>query len=447
MNTQKKGREETQVKFSELGLAKNLLERVDSLGFTHATPIQHQVIPTALSGKDVVGIAQTGTGKTLGFGLPLIQNIGLNKGHGLVILPTRELAIQVEETLRKIAKPLGLRTSVLIGGTPMNPQVKQLRGRPHVVIATPGRLLDHLKQKNYSLDKVSVLVLDEADRMLDIGFAKEITKIMQDCPQGKQTMLFSATMPDSIGKLAARYMKTPFRVEVAPQGTSAKNVEQEIFFVDKGSKLQLLEKILTDNQGTALIFSRTKHGAKKIARAVRGMGVASAEIHSNRSQNQRQIALQGFKSGKFRVLVATDIAARGIDVQEIELVINYDLPDNSEDYVHRIGRTGRAGHYGKAISFAERHQKSDVRSIERLIRKTLPVLALPKDLPEPRKIPKPEPSRGGGGRGFRGSGRSGGGRSSGRNNFGSSRSGGGGRSGGGASSGGRDRRGGRGRKR
>jgi ATP-dependent RNA helicase RhlE len=428
-----RGRKETEVRFSELGLAKNLLARVDSFGFEFATPIQHQVIPTALTGKDVVGIAQTGTGKTLGFGLPLIQSIGLNKGHGLVLLPTRELALQVNETLDKIARPLGLRTAVLIGGASISPQTRQLKNRPHVVVATPGRLQDHLKQKNYTLNNVSVLVLDEADRMLDIGFSKEITQIMQDTPKDKQTMLFSATMPDSIGKLAARYMKTPFRVEVAPQGTSAKNIEQEIFFVEKGTKLQLLEKILIDNTGTALIFSRTKHGAKKIARSIRAMGVTAAEIHSNRSQNQRQFALSGFKSGKFRVLVATDIAARGIDVQEIGMVINYDLPDNSEDYVHRIGRTGRAGHYGKAISFAEHSQKGDVRSIERLIRKTLPVLDLPKDLPARRAIPRREPQTSGNSRGYKGRRPGGGG------NFNRSRSG-GGRSGGGRRQGGRGRR-------
>lgn len=377
--------EETQ-KFSDLGIAKNLLEVLVQNNFIVPTPIQHQIIPVALSGKDVVGIAQTGTGKTLAFGIPLLQQIGLKKGHGLVILPTRELAVQVEEALSKIGRPLGLRTTVLIGGMPMSPQTRQLRQKPHVVITTPGRLMDHIKQKNYSLDNVSVLVLDEADRMLDIGFSKEITKIMQDAPRDKQTMLFSATMPQSIAKMAAQYMKTPFRIEVAPQGTSAKNVEQEIFFVDKGSKMQLLEKILMDNPGTALIFSRTKHGAKRIARAIRSMNISSAEIHSNRSQNQRKVALDGFRSGRFRVLVATDIAARGIDVKDIAFVINFDLPENSEDYVHRIGRTGRAGKFGKAISFAERHQRSDIRSIERLIRKTLTVLALPKDLPAPRKI-------------------------------------------------------------
>lgn len=383
--------------FDSLGIAKKLLEIITQRNFTAPTPIQRQVIPTALTGKDVVGIAQTGTGKTLAFGIPLLQQIGLQKGHGLVILPTRELALQVNEALERIGRKLGFRTAVLIGGAPMNPQIRQLRQRPHVVIATPGRLLDHLKQKNYSLSRVTILVLDEADRMLDIGFAKEITKIMQDSPANKQTMLFSATMPDSIAKMAARYMKTPFRIEVAPQGTSAKNVEHEVFFVNKGNKIQLLEKVLSDNPGSVLVFSRTKHGAKKITRFVQDMGFSVAEIHSNRSQNQRKAALDGFRSGRFRVLVATDIAARGIDVQGISVVVNYDLPGSSEDYVHRIGRTGRAGRSGKAISFAEGHQRSDVRSIERLIRKALPVLDLPKDLPTPRKVAKqaPRPHSGG----------------------------------------------------
>lgn len=371
-------------KFSDLGIAEKLLNVLTKRSFINPTPIQHQVIPLALKGKDVVGIAQTGTGKTLAFGVPLIQRLAQGNGQGLILLPTRELALQVNEVLESIGGQFGLRTVVLIGGAPMGPQVQRLQRKPHVVVATPGRLADHLRQNNYSLQRVSIIVLDEADRMLDIGFQKEITQIMKDTPREKQTMLFSATMPAAISKMAARYMKMPIRIEVAPQGTSPKNVEHELFIVEKPKKLQLLDKILSDNHGTVLVFSRTKHGAKRIAATVRAMGHQASEIHSNRSLNQRKEALAGFKSGKYRVLVATDIAARGIDVQNISLVLNFDLPDNSEGYVHRSGRTGRAGASGKAISFATSSERSDVRKIERLIRKTLPILQVPSDLPAPR---------------------------------------------------------------
>ena len=384
MNTQtKQKRLETTARFSELGVSSNLLARLDSLGFIYATPIQHQVIPVALQGTDVVGIAQTGTGKTLAFGVPLIQRLGIHQGRGLIMLPTRELALQVDETLRKVGGSLGLRTAVLIGGASMGKQLSDLRRDPHVVIATPGRLMDHLRQKNYSLRELKIIVLDEADRMLDIGFAKDITAILNAAPRERQTMLFSATMPDTIARLAAKHMRVPIRIEVAPAGTVVKTVEQEVFIVPKQEKLRLLDKLLTDTHGTVLVFSRTKHGAKKITQVVRAMNHSVAEIHSNKSLNQRRAALDGFKSGKFRVLIATDIAARGIDVSGIELVINFDLPDNSEDYVHRIGRTGRAGLFGRAVSFATPDQRGDIRQIERLIRKTLPILALP-TLPPPR---------------------------------------------------------------
>lgn len=395
--------------FSGLGIAEKLLGVLKNSNYTQPTPIQHQVIPVALEGKDVVGIAQTGTGKTLAFGIPLIQRLAHHKGQGLVLIPTRELALQVDETLQRIGRPLGLKTVVLIGGASMYHQVQGLRQRPHVIIATPGRLMDHLEQKTVVLNRVCAVVLDEADRMFDIGFAPQIKKILALVPHERQTMLFSATMPSDIATMAAQYMKLPVRIEVAPAGTSAAKVEQEVFMVSKENKMQLLEKLLADNPSSVLVFSRTKHGAKKIAAAVRHMGHSAAEIHSNRSLAQRKMALSGFKNGMFRVLVATDIAARGIDVKDISLVINYDLPDNSEDYVHRIGRTGRAGSFGKAISFASPDQRQDIKSIERLIRKTLPILALPV-LP-PRRAPAPghsfdEPRQFGG---YRGGGRSGGG--------------------------------------
>lgn len=364
-------------RFSELNIAANLLSILEQNKFTTPTPIQHQVIPVALEGKDVVGIAQTGTGKTLAFGIPMIQSLATSKGMGLVLLPTRELALQVDDVLRNLGRSIGLRTAVLIGGASAYVQVKLLRQKPHIIVATPGRLIDHLKQKNVSLQNVKIAVLDEADRMFDIGFAPQIKQIMAALPRERQTLLFSATMPREVAEIAAKFMKLPLRIEVAPSGTPAANVEQEIFIAGKEVKMQLLEKLLVDNPGTVLVFSRTKHGAKKIMAGVKIMGHTAAELHANRTLAQRKEALAGFKSGKYRVLVATDIAARGIDVTGISLIINYDLPDDSGDYVHRIGRTGRAGHFGKAVSFATPDQRGDIKQIERLIRKTIPIVTLP----------------------------------------------------------------------
>lgn len=374
------------VSFDQLGISQNLLTVMSAAGFRIPTPIQAQTIPIAIEGKDIVGVAQTGTGKTLAFGLPLIQRLGTLGGRGLIIAPTRELAQQIDEALLGVGKRLGLRTVVLIGGESMPKQLAQLRARPHVIVATPGRLLDHLEQKTVTLNDIRILVLDEADRMLDMGFAPQLKRILAQVPRERQTMLFSATMPDAIARIAAQYMKLPVRVEIARSGTAAEHVTHELFFVSKEAKLRLLEKLLEQYKGTVLVFSRTKHGAKKITRVVSAMGHATAEIHSNRTLAQRRAALAAFKTGKCRVLIATDIAARGIDVTGIELVLNYDLPDNPEDYVHRIGRTARAGRAGHAISFATPDQRRDVRDIERLIRKTLPVSALP-ELPAARVVP------------------------------------------------------------
>ncbi len=361
--------------FNNLGIAPEFLKILEQNKFTVPTPIQHQAIKPAMEGKDVVGIAQTGTGKTLAFGLPLLQRLRGTGGIGLVILPTRELAIQAEDMLQKFGRSLGLVTTILIGGEGMGKQVMALRRKPNIIIATPGRLMDHLERRNVKLDTVKIVVLDEADRMLDIGFEPQIRKIFSLIPAERQTMLFSATMPAEIVKIASEYMTSPVRVEVAPTGTTAELVDQEIFLVKKEERLMLLAKILNENKGTVLVFSRTKHGARKICEAIRNMGHKVAEIHSNRSLGQRKEALAGFKSGLYRILVATDIAARGIDVKNIALVVNYDLPDNTLDYVHRIGRTGRAGEEGRAISFAMPDQKRDVRDIERLIRKEIPVTA------------------------------------------------------------------------
>lgn len=359
--------------FEGLGIAPEFLKILEQNNFINPTPIQRQAIKPAMEGKDIVGIAQTGTGKTLAFGLPLLQRLKGTNGIGLILLPTRELAIQADEMLQKIGHALGLTTAVLIGGEPSWRQKSALRRRPNIIIATPGRLVDHLEQGNLKLDSVQIVVLDEADRMLDIGFEPQIRKVFRHIPTNRQTLLFSATMPSEIVRIATEYMSSPVRVEVAPAGTTAELVDQEIFLVKKDERISLLAKILDENPGTVLVFSRTRHGARKICMAIRNMGHKVAEIHSDRSLGQRKEALSGFKSGLYRILVATDIAARGIDVKGITLVINYDLPDNTQDYVHRIGRTGRAGQEGRAISFAMPDQKRDVRDIERLIQKEIPV--------------------------------------------------------------------------
>ncbi|MBI5467202.1 MAG: DEAD/DEAH box helicase [Candidatus Kerfeldbacteria bacterium] len=363
--------------FSGLGIAPSLLNILGQLNYTQPTPIQVSSIPVAIEGKDLIGIAQTGTGKTLAFGVPLIQRLAQVKGKALILLPTRELALQVEEAIQKIGRTLGLRTAVLIGGAAMGPQTSALRSKPHIVVATPGRLIDHLEHRTVQLHDVTILVLDEADRMLDMGFAPQIKRILQVVPKERQTLLFSATMPDDIVTIARQHMQLPVRVEIARAGTAASTITQELFFIGKEAKVLLLQTILEQYRGSVLVFSRTKHGARRLARQVKDMGHPAADIHSDRSLAQRREALAGFKSGKYRVLVATDIAARGIDVVGIELVVNYDLPGNPEDYVHRIGRTGRAGIPGRAISFATFEQRQDVRSIERLLRTNLKVSPLP----------------------------------------------------------------------
>lgn len=363
--------------FYGLGIAPGILDIISKIGFTTPTPIQEQAIPIAVEGKDVMGIAQTGTGKTLAFGIPVAQRIAQGDGPALVIVPTRELAIQVAESLSKVCAPLKINIATLIGGEPIGRQFKQISRNPQIIIGTPGRLIDHMEQKSVNFSKAKILVLDEADRMLDMGFAPQLKKIKAVIPEERQTLFFSATMPEEIVSMAKSYLKLPVRVEIAKQGTTAKNVTQELFFVSQERKSELLEKLLYDYRGSVLIFSRLKYGAKRIASHVRAMGHTAAELHSNRSLAQRKDALEGFKSGKYRILVATDIAARGIDVRNIELVINYDLPDNAEDYVHRIGRTGRAGETGHAISFARPNERKDVYAIERLIRAELPVSKLP----------------------------------------------------------------------
>lgn len=364
----------TQTDFSSLGIAPKLLDILNRLKITSPTPIQSQSIPKAIEGNDLIGIAQTGTGKTFAYGLPMIQKLcqSTQSEKGLIVVPTRELAIQVNESLKRIGASMGLKTCVLIGGEDTRKQLRILKTNPHIVIGTPGRLMDHLDHKTISFGKVGVVVLDEADRMLDMGFAPQVQKVMSHVPEKKQMMLFSATMPSAIVDLAKQYMTMPLRIEVAPQGTPASTLSQEVFVVSRQDKPTLLKKVLGEYRDSVLVFTRTKFGAKNIAKLIKDFGYTTAELHSNKSLNQRMEALNGFRTGKYRVLVATDIAARGIDVTGVQLVINFDLPDNPEDYVHRIGRTGRAGRTGHAISFAMPDQRRDVRDIERLIKKPIP---------------------------------------------------------------------------
>ncbi|MFC1799530.1 DEAD/DEAH box helicase [Candidatus Eisenbacteria bacterium] len=357
--------------FYGLGIAPKLLEKIASLGYSKPTPIQHKAIPFAIDGKDIVGIAQTGTGKTLAYGVPMIQRLNQKKGKGLVLAPTRELAIQINAHLKPFTQALRMGTAVVIGGERMGKQVAALKRDPRIIVATPGRLIDLMEQRIVRLNDVNVLVLDEADRMLDMGFAPQIEKIIRTVPKDRQTMLFSATMPTAIMRMASSHMQLPVRTEIAPSGTAAEGVSHEVFVVEKKLKGSLLEKLLQQYRGSVLVFTRTKRGAERVRRSLKKAGFAAAEIHSDRTLPQRREALTGFKTGKYRVLVATDIAARGIDVEGIELVVNYDLPDEPGSYVHRIGRTGRAGMEGIAVSFATPDQGSDVRNIEKLIKISL----------------------------------------------------------------------------
>jgi len=363
--------EEKKPKFADLGISNSILEILKKLNLEHPTPIQIKTIPAAASGQDIIGIAQTGTGKTFAFGIPMLERLGKLKGQGLVIAPTRELALQVDESIKKLGQPLGLRTAVLIGGESLDRQLFHLRKKPHIIVATPGRLIDHLKRRTFRLEQVNTLVIDEADMMLDMGFAPQIKEILDQMPTTRQTMLFSATMPAAIVKIAANYMKLPLSIEVAPQGTTADQIDQEIFIIRGDERFDHLVKVLDTYSGSVLVFVRTKHGVKNLTMKLQSLGHRATEIHSNLSLGRRRTALEGFKSKKERILVATDVAARGLDVNGIEVVVNYNLPDNSEDYVHRIGRTARAGKSGKAITFATIDERKEVMAIERLINKNI----------------------------------------------------------------------------
>lgn len=354
--------------FDQLGLSPKVFAKVSALKFQSPTPIQSGAVPIALKGVDVIGIAQTGTGKTLAFSLPMLERLRPTE-FGLVLAPTRELAMQIEETLHK----LGVSTALIIGGASINQQVHALRARPQVVVATPGRLIDHMDRRSVNLRHAGIVVLDEADRMLDMGFAPAIRRILAATPPRRQTMMFSATMPPEVRKLSEEFMEDPETVEVTPAGTPVERIQQEVTYIPHANKPEALNYLLEEHAGTVLVFARTRHGARKVAKALRTANHSACEIHSDRTMAQRKDALTGFKSGRYRVMVATDIAARGIDVKEIELVVNYDLPDNPEDYVHRIGRTGRAGHSGRAITLATPEQAKEVRAIERVLKRAIPV--------------------------------------------------------------------------
>ena len=370
-------------KFTDFGLNASLLRAIKEGGYEDTTPIQKQAIPAVLNGKDMIAIAQTGTGKTAAFSLPLIQKLLAGEGkrtarsaRALILAPTRELALQISENISAFSKYLHLKTAEVYGGASANLQIRAMAAGVDILIATPGRLLDLMTQKHIILDKAEFLVLDEADRMLDMGFIRDIQKIIARLPSSRQTLLFSATMPTSVEKLANSILRNPLRIEIAPAATTAEKVTQHVLMVPKDQKRALLAHVLEDkNLSRVLIFTRTKHGANKVARQLNTIGVPSDAIHGNKSQNARQKALETFRAGGIRALVATDIAARGIDVDGVTHVINFELPNEPESYVHRIGRTARAGAAGASLSFCDPEERALLKSIEKSIRQPVPVLA------------------------------------------------------------------------
>jgi len=373
--------------FKDLQLTQSIQRALDKKAYTEPTPIQEQAIPVVLSGEDLLAIAQTGTGKTAAFALPIIQLITQNNYHkekkrsvkALIVTPTRELAIQIDECFSDFTMFTNLKHTVVYGGVNQNPQVDRLKSGVDILIATPGRLLDLVQQGLLSLNNVRYFVLDEADRMLDMGFVHDIRKIIALVPKKRQTMLFSATMPDAITKLAQSFMYQPIKVEVTPSASVVDTIKQELYYVEKTEKNALLIELLkkSDKRSSTLVFSRTKHGADRIARTLTRNGIGCDSIHGNKSQNARQTALSNFKSGKTHVIVATDIASRGIDIANLDRVINYDMPDVAETYVHRIGRTGRAGNSGEALSFCTQEDKSMVKEIQKLTGTKLPTATMP----------------------------------------------------------------------
>lgn len=367
--------------FADFGLNEPILKAVTDAGYTIPTPIQAQAIPLLLEGRDLLGCAQTGTGKTAAFALPILHRLAQQKRHlerrqvrVLVLTPTRELAVQIHESFNTYGKHLRLKTAVVFGGVSQNIQVRATAGGVDVLVATPGRLLDLINQRFINLSQLEVFVLDEADRMLDMGFIHDIRKIMALLPAKRHTLLFSATMPGEIRTLASSLLNNPARVEVAPQASTAAQITQSVMFVDRNDKRRLLQHVLGQKDASrAIVFTRTKHGANRIVEMLSGWGVSSEAIHGNKAQGARQRALHAFRGGRVRVLVATDVMARGIDIDDVSHVINYDIPNESESYIHRIGRTGRAGASGVAISFCDAEERGFLRDIERLIGFPIPV--------------------------------------------------------------------------
>jgi ATP-dependent RNA helicase RhlE len=368
--------------FESLNIIEPIIRSLKEEGYINPTPIQSEAIPIILNGNDLIGCAQTGTGKTAAFAVPILQLLGKDKSYSskrkirsLIVTPTRELAIQIEESFKTYGRYTGLNCTVVFGGVNQNPQTSALHNGVDILVATPGRLLDLMNQGYISLSNVSVFVLDEADRMLDMGFIHDVKKIIAALPHKRQSLFFSATMPPEIVKLAGAIVTKPVRVEVTPSASTVDLVDQCVYFVDKVNKNSLLTEILNDDKiKNALVFTRTKYGADKVVKMLRKKGISSEAIHGDKAQNARQRALSGFKAQTTRVLVATDIAARGIDVDELEYVINYEIPNISETYVHRIGRTGRAGANGTAISFCAADEMDYLKDIEKLISKKIQVI-------------------------------------------------------------------------
>ncbi|HVI51724.1 MAG TPA: DEAD/DEAH box helicase [Candidatus Sulfotelmatobacter sp.] len=402
--------------FPELGLAEAICKAVAAEGYASPTPIQAQAIPHILTGRDLLGIAQTGTGKTAAFALPVLHRLSENKVRpqpkavrALVLTPTRELAVQVSDCFATYGRHLSLRRTTIFGGVGLQPQIKAVANGVDILVATPGRLLDLVDRGNIRLDCVEVLILDEADRMLDMGFIHDVRKIVAKVPARRQTLFLSATMPPAVADLASGMLNDPARVEVTPQATTVERIAQSVMFVSREDKRQLLVDVLSDKSvGRAIVFARTKHGANRLAEQLMKSGVSAEAIHGNKSQGARQRALSEFQAGRVRALVATDIAARGIDVEGVTHVINFELPNEPESYVHRIGRTARAGAEGKAVSFCELEELTYLKAIEKAIRQPVPVDAshayhaedIASRLKSGGPLPKP-PKRGGGGGGGR----------------------------------------------
>jgi ATP-dependent RNA helicase RhlE len=370
------------MQFQSLNIIEPILKSLKEEGYTTPTPIQSQAIPIVLEGTDLLGCAQTGTGKTAAFAIPILQLLSANKTYdkkrkirSLIVTPTRELAIQIGESFNNYGRHSGLKCTVIFGGVNQNSQTSALQNGVDILIATPGRLLDLMNQRFVSLKDVEIFVLDEADRMLDMGFIHDVKKLLAALPVKRQSLFFSATMPPEIVKLSHTILKNPVKVEVTPASSTADTIKQFVYFVDKGNKNALLIDVLKDkNIKTALVFTRTKHGADKAVKVLIKHNIKAEAIHGNKSQNARQRALTNFKEQTTRILVATDIAARGIDVDDLEFVINYEMSNVAETYVHRIGRTGRAGARGTALSFCDAEEKEYLRDVEKLIAKKIPVI-------------------------------------------------------------------------